>query len=82
MYSVYIIYSLKLNRYYIGYTEDFSKRLIEHNSGKSNYTSKANDWILRYTEDFSTRLEAQHRELEIKNKKSRKYIEWLITKDS
>ena len=80
MYFVYIIYSPKLNRYYIGYTEDFSRRLVEHNSGKSNYTSKTNDWILKYTESFSTRLEAHRRELEIKNKKSRKYIEWLITK--
>ncbi len=75
---LYIIYSKKLDRYYIGYTEDFSKRLIEHNSGLSGYTSKADDWILKYTEPYSNRLDAHQRELKVKAKKSRKYIEWLI----
>ena len=78
MYYVYIIYSKKLNRYYIGYTEDFLKRLVEHNSGISTYTSKANDWILKYIETHLNRLDAHRREMEIKGKKSRKYIEWLI----
>jgi predicted GIY-YIG superfamily endonuclease len=78
MYSVYIIYSLKLDRYYIGHTEDISKRLSEHNSGLSVYTSKANDWDLKYKEDFFTREDAHKRELALKKKKSRKYIEYLI----
>jgi putative endonuclease len=33
-----------------------------------------------YTEKFETREQAHKRELEIKRKKSRKYIEWLISK--
>ena len=75
---VYILFSQKLNRYYIGYTSELSKRLQEHNSGKSSFTSKADDWNILYTEEFDARGEAHKRELEIKNKKSRKYIEWLI----
>ena len=78
MYFVYIIYSQKLNRYYIGYSESISKRLTEHNAGISKFTSKAHDWTLKYSEQYFNRFDAHKRELEIKAKKSRKYIEWLI----
>ena len=77
-FTVYIIYSKKLDKYYIGYSDDFVVRLIQHNEGVSTFTSKAKDWILKYTEDFPSREAAHKRELEIKNKKSRKYIERLI----
>ena len=79
MFFVYILYSKKLDRYYVGYTADLSKRLQEHNSGISTYTSKASDWELKYQELFSSREEAHKRELAIKKKKSATYIEWLIT---
>ncbi|RFZ90289.1 GIY-YIG nuclease family protein [Mucilaginibacter conchicola] len=76
-YCCYIIYSLKLDRYYVGQTDDIEQRLIQHNSGFSTYTSKANDWCLKHLEVFETRDLAQNREREIKRKKSRKYIEWV-----
>ena len=82
MFFVYIIFSKKLNRYYIGYTENVETRLFQHNQGISSYTSKANDWITSYTEMYPNRIEAHKRELEIKGKKSRKYIEWLIKSTS
>lgn len=78
-YSVYIIYSLKLDKYYIGYSEDVSVRLEQHNSGISTFTAKANDWTLKYLEILPTREAAMKREKEIKNKKSRKNVEWLIS---
>ncbi|MCC6370692.1 MAG: GIY-YIG nuclease family protein [Bacteroidia bacterium] len=78
MYHLYIIYSVKLNRYYIGHTENLEKRLFEHNNGISTYTSKASDWELKYKEAFVTREESHKREREIKKKKSRVYIEKLI----
>ena len=79
MYSVYIIYSLTLDKYYVGYTEDIAQRLQQHNEGISKFTSKARDWILKYTVVYESRELAHQRELEIKRKKSRKYIEWLIS---
>ena len=77
-FTVYIIFSQKLNRYYVGYTSDLGKRIIEHNSGISTFTSKAIDWQIMVTEEFESREGAHKREMEIKKKKSRKYIEWLI----
>jgi putative endonuclease len=79
MFYVYILYSQKINKYYIGQTEDVAKRLISHSKRISHYTSISDDWKLVYTESFDTRAEAIHRENEIKKKKSRKYIEWVIS---
>ncbi len=78
-YFVYIIFSGKLNKYYVGYTENMEKRISDHISGISAFTSKANDWELKYSEAFSSREEAMQREKSIKKKKSRKYLEWLIS---
>ncbi|MDQ8053844.1 MAG: GIY-YIG nuclease family protein [Pedobacter sp.] len=78
MFHVYILYSSKLDRYYVGHTDNLDKRLEQHNTGFSKYTSKANDWILKYSEEFPTRELAHKRELVIKAKKSRRYIDWLI----
>ena len=79
LYKLYIIYSFYLDRYYIGHTEDIIVRLEQHNSGISTYTAAAKDWVLVYSEDHDTRELARKREMEIKKKKSRKYIEWLIS---
>jgi putative endonuclease len=75
---VYIIYSLSLDKFYVGYTSDLEKRVSDHNNGISDYTSKASDWKLMYSEIYFSRELAMKREREIKTKKSRKYIEWLI----
>jgi putative endonuclease len=77
-YYCYIIYSRALDKYYIGHTEDLEKRMSYHLSGMSTYTSKATDWVIKYTEIFESRESASACEREIKRKKSRKYIEWLI----
>jgi putative endonuclease len=78
VFIVYIIYSQKLDRYYVGYTVDITKRLLEHNSGFSTFTAKANDWVLKWSKAFINRESAIQEEKRIKSKKSRKYIEWLI----
>jgi putative endonuclease len=80
MFYIYIIYSKTADKYYVGQTENIEQRLISHSSGISKYTSISTDWILVYSESFETRSQAVIRENEIKKKKSRKYIEWLILK--
>ncbi len=80
-YFVYILFSEKLNKYYIGSTSDIINRLELHHAGKSKFTSSGIPWRLCYTETFSSLHDAMVREHEIKKKKSRKYIEWLISKN-
>ena len=76
---VYIIYSAAIDQYYVGHTESLDDRLFRHNNSGSKATKKANDWILKYTEEFNIRSDAVSREVAIKKRKSRKYIEWLIS---
>ena len=76
----YIIFSEKINKYYVGACTDMERRLYEHNLGHSKFTSTGMPWILSYREEFSTLQEAKKRELHIKKQKSRKYIEELIAK--
>jgi putative endonuclease len=49
-----------------------------HFDGMSKYTSGKRPLRLVYFEVFKSRTAAIKRENEIKNKKSRKYFEWLI----
>ncbi|NDK55138.1 GIY-YIG nuclease family protein [Pontibacter fetidus] len=74
-----IHYSETIDRYYVGSCEDIKDRLSRHNAKYSKSTKAGAPWELKYTEFFETRSDAVTRELEIKNKKSRKYIEWLIS---
>ena len=76
---VYILYSSSLDQYYVGQTENLEDRIFRHTNSGSKSTKRTDDWILKYAEEFDSRSEAIHRELEIKNKKSRKYIEWLVS---
>ena len=78
MWYTYIIYSEKLDRYYIGYTDNLSWRLERHNQGWGRFTKSGIPWELVYFEKYQTKQEALKREREIKSKKSRKYIENLI----
>ncbi|QDH79237.1 GIY-YIG nuclease family protein [Echinicola soli] len=79
MYFVYILYSSQTCRYYIGSCKDIRGRLAHHNRGLTPSTKGgAPNWEVRYLEDCQDRTEALKREREIKRKKSRKYIEWLI----
>lgn len=80
-YSVYILYSEKANKYYIGHSEDVNRRLDEHNNPiqNSKFTAKYIPWILiaRF-ELFETRALAMKAESYIKKQKSRKFIQTLI----
>jgi putative endonuclease len=81
MYYIYILFSLKTNKYYIGSTDDLDRRLKHHNAGSTPSTkSGAPNWEICYTEAVIDRTTALKRELEIKKKKGRNYLEGLIQK--
>jgi putative endonuclease len=79
MYYTYILYSTKVDKYYVGYTHNLDLRLEHHNSGWGKYSSAGIPWTLVYFEEFESRSEAMKRENDIKKKKSRNYIEKLIS---
>ena len=75
---VYILHSKIIDKYYVGSTDDLEWRLKRHNMGWGRFTKRGIPWELVYHENFDTKSEALKREKEIKNKKSRIYIENLI----
>jgi putative endonuclease len=79
LYYVYILYSAKTDRYYVGSTGNIEDRLTRHNQGRSKATKGGTPWILKYKASFSTRSLAYQQEMSIKAKKSRTYIETLIS---
>ena len=78
MYYVYVLESLKNGRYYVGVTANLEDRLKRHNARENRSTSPYAPYIIRHTESFPTLKEARKRESDIKNKKSRQFIDKLI----
>ena len=78
MYYCYILYSEKLDKYYIGSTSNIEGRLQRHNTSKKGFTSTGKPWMLRYYESFETKKEAMQREFQLKRQKNREMIKSLI----
>ena len=77
---VYILYSVKVDKFYIGYTSNLEERIIRHNQKSKGFTGQLNDWELKYQEVFSSKHEAITREKQIKKWKSRTKIIELMDK--
>ena len=55
MYFVYILYSISLNKFYVGHTGDnLEERLRKHNSNHKGYTGRLGDWEIKYNEEYET----------------------------
>ena len=74
-YKVYILYSEKLKKYYVGYTKDITERIKRHNSGRSKFTSMGMPWVLIATYDCSTLIEARRLEKTIKGRGILRYLQ-------
>jgi putative endonuclease len=73
---VYIIRSLKRpDQTYVGSSQDFKKRLVEHNSGKSTHTSKFKPRKLEIVVWFDNDLKAIEFEKYLKNHSGRAFRE-------
>jgi putative endonuclease len=77
MYIVYILRNKLNNRYYIGSTNNLSRRLEEHNRGQSQSTRNG-IWEVIYTEELITYSEAVRREKQIKSYKSGNAFKRLV----
>jgi len=76
---LYILKSLKNNRYYIGATVNLEKRLKEHNDGKSKYTSITKPYKLVFYQEFLTYKQARQIEIKLKRFKSKRIVDKIVT---
>lgn len=84
MWWVYILYSEKLDKYYVGRTADVELRLHFHNNPieARKYTAKGLPWVLCKSIPCDTKSQSIKMEKLIKGKKSRKFVELLLTDES
>jgi putative endonuclease len=75
---LYILRSESNGKYYVGTTKTIENRLDQHNRGAGKSTKSGRPWRLIYKEEYDTRLEAAKREKQVKDQKSRAYIENLV----
>lgn len=66
MFHVYVLRSVKINKLYIGYTDNLRRRLLEHNSGFSRYTKPFIPWELIYYESYKSLDDTKRRESKLK----------------
>ncbi len=79
MATLYILFSEKLYKYYIGSCLNLEERIAEHKRKEysDSFTSKAEDWALYYWIDGLDYHQARKIENHIKKMKSKQYIENL-----
>ena len=84
MFWVYILENAA-GRFYIGQTDDVSRRLHEHNDpqpGLGKYTHKHGPWVIAWSEQHASRQSAMRREREIKAWKSSRLIRERLIAES
>jgi putative endonuclease len=74
MYTVYAISSQVAERIYVGFTDNITRRLVEHNNGKTKSTKSYKPWILFYYEQVANRQEARKREVFLKAGSGKEFL--------
>jgi putative endonuclease len=74
-----VLLSLKDGRTYVGYTDNFKRRLNEHNNGRSHATRNRIPFKVLFIEEFSTSKEARQRETYWKSGGGRRKLKKIFT---
>lgn len=83
VYYVYVLENQNDKSFYIGFTDNLKRRLVEHNSGKGGKTTsrksaaqrgEALRWKLIYFEGYIDKMDAIGREKFLKGGSGRKYL--------
>ena len=76
---VYILFSSKYKKTYVGFTSNLIERFKSHNLlGTKGYTIKFRPWIVIHVEVFDSKKLAMEREKYLKTGKGREFIKSLL----
>ncbi|MBI3315186.1 MAG: GIY-YIG nuclease family protein [Candidatus Omnitrophica bacterium] len=78
MTHVYVIGSQSRNYLYVGLTNDLTRRLYQHQEGKSRTTRAYRPFRLIHSESFGSREEARSREKFLKSGSGKEWIKTII----
>ena len=76
-YTVYAIQSQEDNSIYVGFSNDFNRRLYEHSIGKTKTTKSKLPYKLIYKEIVDTRIKAREREKYLKSGSGKEFLKSL-----
>jgi putative endonuclease len=82
MFTVYILYSAKFDKYYKGQTSHLQRRLREHNNAEEKSTAYYIPWNLVWFKEVPSRSEAMKLEKKLKNITSKQRIKDFIKRNS
>ncbi len=75
MYYIYVLWSNKLQKRYVGSTAIVIKRFSEHNRGCNKFTKGGIPWKIIHEEAFSSKTEALKREKFLKSGQGRAWLD-------
>jgi len=75
---VYLLQSKIDDSFYIGYTKNLKKRLLEHNSGKNFSTKNSKPYKLIFFEGYLNEQDAKRREKYLKTSQGSRLIKRMI----
>ncbi len=73
-FTTYILFSKFKNKYYVGHTNDISRRLHKHNSGQNKSTKFGFPLELYFFKEFDSKSEASILEIKIKKRGIARYL--------
>jgi putative endonuclease len=79
-YSVYILWSSSLSKYYVGSTQDLDNRIKEHNRGEGTFTKRGVPWDLVWSTVVESRGDAVNLENRIKKRGIKRFLENIFGK--
>jgi putative endonuclease len=75
IFTVYILYSKKYDKKYVGFTSNLIERFKSHNLlSKKGYSLKFRPWFVLYTEYYDSKTDATSREKWLKTGVGREFI--------
>ncbi len=74
-YYVYLIKTIKpfKHKTYVGYTNNLTKRLNNHNLGKGAKSTRGYKWVLIYKRYFKDKIKAMSYEYKLKNDRNKRH---------
>jgi len=77
-YFVYILYSEKFDKFYIGQTNNTDDRLKRHNAGYNKATAPYIPWTLLWFTEKKSRAEAMALEKKLKNLSKERIRQFIV----
>ena len=81
MYTVYILFSKQLQKYYVGYSsKNAQDRLKEHLYNHKGFTARTKDWNIIYKIEMNSKSEALMLERKIKKRGAKRFLNEIASR--